>query len=160
MADVHERTLDPRVPPPRILRRHPHDELTDLDQHSAPSGALDVRPLAGDQLAMPPEQRVGRRDRGNLAQGRTADSVRSRRESMAIVVHEPQPTSTNLMPQEPVLFDQVRDGVPLPASSHAVNTIRTICTAAGSITSRTLYHGWRERRRPTCGTERTWRLAI
>ena len=29
MADVLERALDPRVAPRRIVRRHPHDELTD-----------------------------------------------------------------------------------------------------------------------------------
>ena len=64
---------------------------------------------------MPPQQRVGRRDRDNIPQGRTAESVRSRRKSTAIVVREPQPTSTKLTPQESVFFDQVRDSVPLPA---------------------------------------------
>jgi len=115
MADVLERALEPRVPRRGIVARHPYDELTDLGQHPAPSGSLGVRPLAGDQLAMPPQQRVGRRDRGNLPQGRTAESVRSRRKSTAIVVREPQPTCTKLTPQESVFFDQVRDRVPLPA---------------------------------------------
>jgi hypothetical protein len=31
MANVRERTLDPRVAPRRILRRHPHHELTNLE---------------------------------------------------------------------------------------------------------------------------------
>ena len=64
---------------------------------------------------MPPQQGVRRRDRGDLPQGRTADSVRSGGQPTAIVVRETQPTSAKLTPQEPVLFDQVRDGLPLPA---------------------------------------------
>ena len=65
--------------------------------------------------AMPTQQGIRRRDRRDLPQGRTADSVRSRRQPTAIVVRETQPTSTKLTPQEPVLFDQVRDCLPLPA---------------------------------------------
>ena len=34
---------------------------------------------------------------------------------MAIVIREPQPTAAKLTPQEPVLFDQVRDGLSLSA---------------------------------------------
>ena len=64
---------------------------------------------------MPPQQGVRRRDRGDLPQGRTADSVRSGGQPTAIFVRETQPTSTKLTPQEPVLFDQVRDCLPLPA---------------------------------------------
>jgi len=64
---------------------------------------------------MPPQQRVRRRDRRNLPQGLTADSVCSRRQPTAVFVRETQPTSTKLTPQEPVLFDQVRDCLPLPA---------------------------------------------
>ena len=146
MADVLERALDPRVAPRRIFRRHPHDELTDLEQDTAPAGSPGVRPLPGDQLAMPPEQRVRRRDRGDLPQGRTANSVRSAGQPAAIVVRETQPTSTKLTPQEPVFFDQVRERLSRSRrSSQPVSTISTICSAAGSITSRSLYHGWRER---------------
>jgi hypothetical protein len=64
---------------------------------------------------MPAQQRVGRRDRGDLAQGRPAHSVRPRRQPSAIVVGETQSPGPKLAPQEPVLFDQVRDRLPLPA---------------------------------------------
>ena len=105
MADILQRALDPRVAPRWILRRHPYHQLTDLGQDTAPSGSRGVRPLAGDQLAMPPEQGVWRRDRGDLPQGRTANSIRSGGEPTAIIVGETQPTSTKLPPQEPVLFE-------------------------------------------------------
>jgi hypothetical protein len=68
---------------------------------------------------MPPQQGVWRRDRGDLPQARTADLVRSGRQPTAIFVRETQPTSTKLTPQEPVLFDQVRDCLPLPAGQPA-----------------------------------------
>ena len=64
---------------------------------------------------MPQQQGVRRGERGDLPQGRTADSGRSPRQPTAIVVRETQPTPTKLTPQEPVLFDQVRDCLPLPA---------------------------------------------
>jgi hypothetical protein len=55
MADIRERALDPRVSPRRILRRHAHDELTDLEQYPSLSGFPGVRPFPGDQLTMPPQ---------------------------------------------------------------------------------------------------------
>jgi hypothetical protein len=64
---------------------------------------------------MPPQQGVRRHDRGDLPQDRTADSIRSRCQPTAIVVGETQPTSTKLTPQESILLDEVRAGVPLPA---------------------------------------------
>ena len=66
MADVLQRALDPRVAPRWILRGHPHDELTDREQDTASSGFSGVRPFPGDQLAMPPQQRIRCRDRGDL----------------------------------------------------------------------------------------------
>jgi CheY-like chemotaxis protein len=77
---------------------------------------------------MPPQQGVRRRDRGDLPQGCTADSVRSRRQPTAIFVRQTQPTSTELTPQKPVLFDQVRDCLPLlagqPASERAQHDLQ------------------------------------
>ena len=139
MANVLERALDSRVAPRRILRRHPHDELTDLYQDTTPSGSPGVRPFSGDQLAMPPQQ--GIRCRGELPQRRTADSVRSGGQPTAIVVREMQATSTKLTPQQSILFDQVRDGFSLARSSQPVSTLSTICSATGLITTRSLYHG-------------------
>ena len=114
-ADVLQRALDPRVAPRRILCSHPHDQRPDLEEHASPTACSNVRPRPGNQLAMPPQQRVGRRDRGDVPQGRTADSVRSCGQPTAIVVRETQPMPTKLTPQEPVFVDQARDRLPLPA---------------------------------------------
>jgi hypothetical protein len=45
----------------------------------------------------------------------TADQVRSRGQPAPIVIREPQAPSAKLTPQDPILFDQVRDGLALPA---------------------------------------------
>jgi hypothetical protein len=98
MADIGERALDPRVSPRRILCCHAQDELTDLEQHTSWSGFPGVRPLPGDQLTMPPQQRVRGNDRGNLAQRRTTESVRQGGQPAAIVVRKTQRPVTQLMP--------------------------------------------------------------
>ena len=63
---------------------------------------------------MPPQQGVWRRDRGDLAQGPSADSVRSGPQPTAIVVRQTQPPSTKLTLQQSVLFNEIRDDLPLP----------------------------------------------
>src|SRR4051794_27239694 len=108
MADIRERALDPRVSPGRILRRHAHDELMDIKQYTALSRFPGVCPLPGDQLTMPPQQRVRRSDRRDFAQGRTPEPIRAGGQPPAIVVRKTQATATKLTPQEPVLFNQVR----------------------------------------------------
>jgi hypothetical protein len=104
VADVLQRALDPRVAPRRILLSHADDQSPDLEQHAA-SGSSAVRPFPRDQLTMPAQQGVRRRDRGHLTQGRTTDSVRSGGQSTAIVITEAQSLLPELAPQEPVLFD-------------------------------------------------------
>jgi hypothetical protein len=49
------------------------------------------------------------------AQGSAAHAVHPRGEPSAVVVGETQWTSKKLTPQKPVLFDQVRECLPLPA---------------------------------------------
>ena len=115
MADVFQRALDPRVPPRRILLRHPHDEPSNLQQDAATTGPPGVAPLPRDQLTMPPEQRIGRRDRRDLLQGRTAHTVRPCSQPSTIVVGETRSAGPKLTPQKPVLFGQVRDRFPLSA---------------------------------------------
>src|SRR6185436_18344629 len=89
VADVLRRALDPRVAPCRIFLRHPHHEALDLMEDAAPAWPR-VRPLPSNELPMPAQPGVGRRDRGDLAQGRTAHPVRARGQPLAIIVGETQ----------------------------------------------------------------------
>jgi hypothetical protein len=115
VPDVFECALDPRIAPGRILGRHAHDELTDLAEDNAAVGFPRVRPFAGDQLAMPPQQRVWRGDRGKLPQGRATDLICARGQAAPIFIREPRPPSAKLTRQKPILLDQLGDGLPLPA---------------------------------------------
>ena len=90
VADVLQGALDPRVTPRRILLRHPHDKPSNLHHDAAPPRLAGVRPFLCNQLSMPAQQRVRRRDRGDHAQGRTAHAVRPRSQPSAIVVGETQ----------------------------------------------------------------------
>src|SRR5690242_6614929 len=94
MAEILERTLDPRVAPRRVLFRHPHHELSDLGEYAATSYPLGVGPFPGNALPVPSEQRVGRDDRGDFAQGLTAQTVGSRGESPPIIIGEAQTPAT------------------------------------------------------------------
>ncbi len=86
MPHVLQRTLDPRVTLRRILLRHADDKSPDLEQHPAPSGLSAARPFPRDQLPMPAQQGVRRRDRGDLPQGRSARAVCSCGQPSASVI--------------------------------------------------------------------------
>jgi hypothetical protein len=98
-----------------VGRRHPHDQAPDLDEDVAPAGLPSVRPFPRNQPAMPPQQRVRRRDCGDLPEDRPAHPVRTGGQLAAIVVSQAQPPRPKLAPQEPVFLDQVGDRLPLPA---------------------------------------------
>jgi hypothetical protein len=104
---------DSRSPKGRVgIRLHilPHKHARDSSGGRQPKPSPDrSRRTRWNVEATAP--RCRRRD---LPPGRAANSVRPRRQSTAIVVGETQPPSAKVTPQEPVLFDQVRDGVPLP----------------------------------------------
>jgi hypothetical protein len=102
---------------------------------------------------MPPQQRVRRGDRRDFAQGRAAEPIRAAGQPPAIVVRETDATAATLTAQEPILFDQVRDRLALTTVEPA-SELNTICSAAGSITRRSLYHSCVKKRRSGCGTVR------
>jgi hypothetical protein len=106
VAEILERALHPRVPPRRILLRHPPYQLADFGEDTTTACSCRcVRPLAGDELPVPAEQRVGRDDRRHVAQCLPAHSVGARGESPPVLVGEPQAPSTHLPPQYPIFFD-------------------------------------------------------
>ena len=74
MTKILQRALNARIAPARILGRHPYDEAANLREHAGPSRAvLRVRPLPGDELPVPAENRVGRDDRRYLRQKSTTE---------------------------------------------------------------------------------------
>jgi hypothetical protein len=105
-----------------ILLRHPYDKPSNLHEDAAAPRVTDIRPFPRYELPLPAQQRVGRRDRGDFPQNRTAHPVRPRSQPSAIVVGEMQSPGPKLAPQEPILFNQIRHRLPLktiqPASQH------------------------------------------
>jgi hypothetical protein len=90
--------------------------LPDLGNHTATTGALrDTRPLARDQLPVPPQQRVWRDDLRDVTQGRSTQLVSKYRQPSPIVVGQPKPASSELSPEDTILFDQICERPPLPA---------------------------------------------
>jgi hypothetical protein len=89
---------------------------SDLGQHAAPSRSRGVRPFPFDQLTMPPQQRIGRHDRGDLAQRAPTRPERSTCEP-PVVIGEARPLPSQLPSQDAILFKKIPDGAPLPAIS-------------------------------------------
>ncbi len=98
-----------------MLVRRSDDETSNLLEDPAPPRLAGVRPFPCNQLPMRAQQRVRRGDRGNFPQHRTAHTVRPCSQPSALVVAEAQSPGPKLAPQKPVLFNQVRQRLPLPA---------------------------------------------
>jgi hypothetical protein len=60
MTKILQRSLDARVPPARIVRRHADNQASDLDHHSRSARPLSrVGPFLRNQIAMPSEMVSG-----------------------------------------------------------------------------------------------------
>jgi hypothetical protein len=105
MAQVLQRPLDGSVTPARILRGHPHNERGDLPHDSGTAGSPGgERPLPGDHVAMPPEDRVGGHDGRDLPQDPATESAPFRRKASALVVGQPEAAPRQLPLEDPVLL--------------------------------------------------------
>ena len=104
MADVFQRALDPRVPPRRILLRHPHDEPPNLQQDTATTAPSGVGPLPRDELPMPSHDRVRCDDARDLMQGLPTQPMPTDRQLASIVIGEPEALATQLASKDPIFF--------------------------------------------------------
>lgn len=85
MAEAFQGPLDPRVPPHRVLLRHPDRQLADLAEHARSTDASSsVRPFPRDELSVPPQDGVERDHRGHLRQGTPAETIPGGREAAAL----------------------------------------------------------------------------
>jgi len=115
VPEILEGTLNPRVAPRRVFLGHPHDELADLGEDTPTARSpVRVRPLAGHQLPVPPQQRVRRDDRRDVTQGFSTETIRPYSKSPPVVVCQPQSPHTELSPEKAILFKEIGQRVPLP----------------------------------------------
>ena len=106
--------------PRRILFRHPRDELLDLPPHTGTAGPQSrVGPLPGNELSMPPQNRVGRYDRGDLAQHLTAQPVAPHRQAAPLRIGQSYSSTTSWRPENAVLIDEIGDHALLLAGQPA-----------------------------------------
>ncbi|HEU4734680.1 MAG TPA: hypothetical protein VFT22_42610 [Kofleriaceae bacterium] len=111
VAEVVQRTDQPRVPPARILRRHPDHELFHVDGDCGTPGPAARRAvvLAGDQLAVPAQDRVGRDQDGELTEPATPDGPALDGQASPLVIGEPQAPPAELLAEDAVLLAQEVD---------------------------------------------------
>jgi hypothetical protein len=106
MAEVTQRPDQPRVPPRRVRGRHPDDQLFHLDGdgRTPEPAARRAVVLAGDQLAVPAQDRVRRDQARKLAEPATTDDPALDRQASPLVVGEAQPPSAELLAEDAVLL--------------------------------------------------------
>jgi hypothetical protein len=114
MIEILQRALDARVAPPRVLGRHPDDEPADLREYARPSETPSrVRPFSGDEVAMPPQNRVGCDERRNLRQHATPQPLGEDGQPSPVVIRQPQTPMAQLRLQDSVFLAQVEDDLVL-----------------------------------------------
>jgi hypothetical protein len=112
MVQMLELALYPRIYPARVLLGHPDNQLTDLLHHAGATDSLPwIRPLSGDEPAVPCEDCVGSYNRDNLAQDIPTQRSAFGGQSATLVVGETKafPALFELLFQNTILLDQVRD---------------------------------------------------
>jgi hypothetical protein len=136
---VLQRALDPRVAPRRILLRHPQDKPSNLQDDTA----LPRLPAYVHFLAI--RCRCQRSNVSGVAivaiSRKAARPTRPRSQPSAIVAGETQSPCPKLAPQEPVLFEQIRHRLPLPAVQPASEYTQHHLQRRRVVTRRSLYHG-------------------
>ena len=120
MIQMLELSLYSSVAPARVLLRHPHDQPANLLHDAWTANSLSrVRPLCGDEPAVPREDRVGRHDRGYLVQSLPSQRLSFGGQATTLIVGETQapPVRLELFFQNAVLFDKVCDDGSLPTAN-------------------------------------------
>jgi hypothetical protein len=64
-------------------------------------------------LSVPPQKRIRCHDRGDLAQCAPSQPKRSDSETSSVIIGQAQASATQLRSQDTILFNQVRQSLPL-----------------------------------------------
>jgi hypothetical protein len=87
MTQIPKRPLNPRIAPPRVLRRHAENELANLAMHARSAGPPSPPgPLLRDQFTMPAQDRVRCRQSRDVPQGSSADLVSEHSQPPTLIV--------------------------------------------------------------------------
>ena len=134
--------LDPRVAPCRISSAIRRTSRWISREDATPTRPAGIRPFPRDQLPMPAQQRVRRRDRGDLPQDATTHPVGSRRQPASIVVGQAQSRGPSCRLKRPISSIRYAIASRSRRSSQLVSTHRSHSGAPkGRSRRRSLYHG-------------------
>jgi len=109
MPEMFQPAADPRVAPGRILVSQADDECGEVrlrGRATRPSGLRAVIFL-GNELPIPPQNRVRGDDAGDGHQSAPADELALHREATSLIIGEPKPPWPVLGAKDPILLEQV-----------------------------------------------------
>src|SRR6267378_3281267 len=138
VAYVLERSTQSRIAPTRVLPSHPHQQADD-----AGHGARSPRPAFGaaivllrHQFAVPTQDRIWRRHRGNLTKSPASELPPQHRQSSPIPIFEAESSATELLAEQLNLFTLVFDQLLLAAAQPQPIHAARNRTGSGSDVSR------------------------
>ena len=118
VAQVLERATQSRVAPTRVLPGDPHQQADETG-----TGARSPRPAVGaaivllrHQFAVPTQDRIRRRQRGNLTKSPAPELLPQRRQSSPILIAEAETPPAELLAEQLNLFTLVFDQLLLMAA--------------------------------------------
>jgi len=109
VAEIGEGAGEPIVPPTAVLLSHSDDQRLDLGADSRPSrirAMLGAVELAGDQTAIPAENRFGFRDTGHLGKKLPPKAFANVSQRASLGVGEPN-LAGQMRAQNPIFCDEV-----------------------------------------------------
>jgi len=114
-TEVREGADDAGVSPARVVPRDAQDQGADLpvDGRSAGSAPVAAVVLLGDQVPVPPQNRLRSDDRGQLPESLSAEALALLGEPPRLGVGEAQPPPAEVLSEHAILFEQVLDGIDL-----------------------------------------------
>jgi hypothetical protein len=110
MTDVVQGSLDSGVTPACILPCHSNGQLRDDLHDPRPTRRPSlVRPLLGDELPMPAQDRVGSDERGNFEESSTADLLSADSQPATRIIGQSESSAAELLSENSVFLAEILD---------------------------------------------------
>ena len=118
VPQIRQRPLNPVIAPGRTLLGDPQHQLNDLRRNRGTSSgfpAIAVVPVPGNEFAMPAENRIRSHDGGQLLKHLPPEDLAFDGQPPPLVVVEQDSVLPELLSENPILRQEVLDGVLLSA---------------------------------------------
>lgn len=118
VPEIYQRPLNPVIVARRTLLGDPKRQFDDLRRDRGTSRgfpAIAVVPVPSNQLAMSPEDRIRSHDGGQLFEHLSPENLASDSQSPPLVVGEQDSVLPERLSEDPILREEILEGVPLSA---------------------------------------------